>query len=160
LASGSVWSAPGGAETSRLDLECQASFRIQGKTMIGPTDLIDPFGSKIRITGGEPLARTDLDELIVRIKAIPEIADLSLSPNATRLSVHAEALRVSGVDRLNISLDTLDLERFAKITGRDCLPQVLDGLQVAKGLGCGPVKINMIMMQETTEAKLDQMVDY
>lgn len=115
---------------------------------------------KIRITGGEPLVRKDLAKLISRINAIPGITDLSLSTNATRLSVHAAALREAGVDRLNISLDTLDPGRFAQITGRDCLPQVLEGLQVAKGLDFSPIKINMVMMQETTEAELDQMVDY
>lgn len=115
---------------------------------------------KVRITGGEPLVRKDLDRLIERIKGIAGIEDLSLSTNATRLGVHAEALRRAGVDRLNISIDTLDRERFARITGRDCLPQVLEGLETAKTLGFSPIKINMVMMQETTEAELDAMVDY
>ena len=115
---------------------------------------------KVRITGGEPLVRKNLPELVARLKAIPGIEDLSLSTNATRLSQHAEALKMAGVDRLNISLDTLDRERFAQITGRDCLPQVLTGLESARSLAFAPIKINMVMMSETSEAELDEMVDY
>jgi cyclic pyranopterin phosphate synthase len=115
---------------------------------------------KVRITGGEPLVRKNLHQLVARLKAIPGIEDLSLSTNATRLSQHAEALKSSGIDRLNISLDTLDRERFAQITGRDCLPQVLEGLESARSLGFAPIKINMVMMSETSEAELDAMVDY
>jgi len=115
---------------------------------------------KLRITGGEPLVRKDLPMLVSRLKAIPGISDLSLSTNATRLSHHAEALRTAGVDRLNVSLDTLDPERFAAITGRDCLAQVLEGLELARTLGFEPIKINMVMMSETSVGELDQMVDF
>jgi cyclic pyranopterin phosphate synthase len=115
---------------------------------------------KLRITGGEPLVRKDLPSLVSRLKAVSGIQDLSLSTNATRLAHHAEALRAAGVDRLNISLDTLDRERFAAITGRDCLPQVLEGLELARSLGFAPIKINMVMMNETSVAELDQMVDF
>jgi cyclic pyranopterin phosphate synthase len=115
---------------------------------------------KVRITGGEPLVRKNLPDLVARLKAVAGIEDLSLSTNATRLSQHAEELRVAGVDRLNISLDTLDPTRFAQITGRDCLLQVLEGLEVAHSLGFAPIKINMVMMNETSEAELDRMVDY
>lgn len=115
---------------------------------------------KVRITGGEPLVRKNLPDLVARLKAVAGIADLSLSTNATRLAHHADELRAAGVDRLNISLDTLDRERFARITGRDCLPQVLDGLEAARSIGFAPIKINMVMMSETSDAELDQMVDY
>jgi cyclic pyranopterin phosphate synthase len=116
--------------------------------------------SKLRITGGEPLVRRDLPSLVARLKGIAGIRDLSLSTNATRLAHHAEALRSAGVDRLNVSLDTLDRERFAEITGRDCLSQVLEGLKLAGSLGFAPIKINMVMMSETSVAELDQMVDF
>lgn len=115
---------------------------------------------KVRLTGGEPLVRRGIAELSARIRAIPGIQDLSLSTNATLLVAQAEALHAAGVDRLNVSLDTLDRERFAQITGRDCLPQVLEGLESARALGFGPIKINMVMMQQTSERELDDMVDY
>ena len=115
---------------------------------------------KVRLTGGEPLVRRGLADLSARIRAIPGIQDLSLSTNATLLAAQAEALRAAGVDRLNVSLDTLDRGRFAQITGRDCLLQVLEGLESARALGFGPIKINMVMMQQTSEQELDDMVDY
>jgi cyclic pyranopterin phosphate synthase len=115
---------------------------------------------KVRLTGGEPLVRKNLPELAARIRAIPGIEDLSLSTNATRLAEHAAALHRAGVIRLNVSLDSLDRARFAQITGRDCLPQVLDGLERARELGFAPIKINMVMMRETSGAELDQMVQY
>jgi cyclic pyranopterin phosphate synthase len=115
---------------------------------------------KLRITGGEPLVRRNLPDLASRLKAVPAIEDLSLSTNATQLARHAEALRRAGVDRLNISLDTLDPRRFAEVTGRDCLPQVLEGLEAARDLGFAPIKINMVMMAETPMDDVDRMVDY
>jgi cyclic pyranopterin phosphate synthase len=115
---------------------------------------------KIRLTGGEPLVRRNLPELAARIRAIPGIEDLSLSTNATRLAELAAALHRAGVDRLNVSLDSLDRERFARITGRDCLPQVLEGLEQAHALGFAPIKINMVMTAQTGDAELDAMVQY
>ncbi len=115
---------------------------------------------RVRLTGGEPLLRKDLPQLAARIKSIPGIDDLSLSTNATQLSRHAVDLKQAGVDRINVSLDTLDQQRFTEITGRDSLHKVLDGLEQAKQVGFTPVKVNMVMTPQTSEQELDDMVAY
>ncbi|MDJ0833702.1 MAG: GTP 3',8-cyclase MoaA [Gammaproteobacteria bacterium] len=116
--------------------------------------------ARVRLTGGEPLLRKDLPKLAARIKSIPGIDDLSLSTNATQLSKHAVDLKQAGVDRINVSLDSLDHQRFAEITGRDSLQKVLDGLEQAHRIGFAPVKINMVMTPQTSEQELDDMVAY
>lgn len=115
---------------------------------------------RIRLTGGEPLMRKNLPELAARIASLPGITDLSLSTNGTRLAHHAHALRVAGVRRLNVSLDSLDPARFAAITRRDALAQVLLGLQLASDEGFTPIKINMVVIDGTTDAEIDAMVSF
>jgi cyclic pyranopterin phosphate synthase len=85
---------------------------------------------RVRLTGGEPLVRKNLPELAARLSAIPGIEDLSLSTNASLLSEHAVALKEAGISRINVSLDSLQHERFKEITGGR-LQTVLDGLQAA-----------------------------
>lgn len=115
---------------------------------------------KVRLTGGEPLTRRGLVELAERISAIPGIADLSLSTNGTMLARHAAALRRAGIQRLNVSLDTLDAGRFREITGRDCLRDVLAGLREARRAGFAPIKINSVVHAGTPEAELVRLLGY
>lgn len=115
---------------------------------------------RVRLTGGEPLMRNRVAELAARIKAIPGIDDLSLSTNGTHLEKHAAALRRAGVDRLNVSLDTLIPERFAQITRRDVLPDVLAGLQAARQQGFSPIKINMVWLAGTNTDELERMIAF
>ena len=115
---------------------------------------------KVRLTGGEPLLRRDLPELAARIARLPGIRDLSLSSNATQLAKHAEALHAAGVTRLNISLDSLQPQRFKALTGRDRLPQVLEGLQAARALGFAPIKINMVVMRGVNDDEVDAMLEF
>jgi cyclic pyranopterin phosphate synthase len=115
---------------------------------------------RVRLTGGEPLLRGRLAELAAQIKAIPGIEDLSLSSNGTQLAKHAASLRQAGVDRLNISLDTLNHERFCSITRRDALDDVLQGLQAARQAGFGRIKINMVWMAGGNNDELDAMIDF
>jgi len=114
---------------------------------------------RVRLTGGEPLVRKELPEMARAIAALPGIRDLSLSTNATRLRRHAAELHEAGVDRLNVSLDTLDPERFKAITGGR-LDKVLDGLEAARDAGLGPVKINTVVQRGTNDDELDGLVDY
>ena len=116
--------------------------------------------SKVRMTGGEPLLRRNLPELAQRLNALDGIDDLSLSTNATQLARHAEALRQAGVSRLNISLDSLQPERFSQIVRRDCLDQVLAGLIAAKDAGFAPIKINMVVMNGVNDDEIDEMVAF
>ncbi|MES2148427.1 MAG: GTP 3',8-cyclase MoaA [Pseudomonadota bacterium] len=115
---------------------------------------------RLRLTGGEPLLRRDLPQLAARLSALPGIDDLSLSTNATRLARHAQALRVAGVGRINVSLDSLDRACMEQITGRDSLPQILDGLVAAKAAGFAPIKINMVAMRGVNEHQIDDMAAF
>lgn len=115
---------------------------------------------RIRLTGGEPLMRNGLASLARRIKAISGIDDLSLSTNGTQLKKHGQALRDAGVDRLNVSLDTLKPARFAEITRRDALADVLAGLATAREIGFAPIKINMVWLPGVNDDELEAMVDF
>jgi cyclic pyranopterin phosphate synthase len=106
---------------------------------------------KLRITGGEPLVRKDVPDLVRRLAAIPGIADLALTTNGTLLPELAAPLYAAGLRRLNVHLDTLDRERFRQITRRDELPRVLEGLSVAHRLGFGPIKINAVAVKGVVE---------
>lgn len=114
---------------------------------------------RVRITGGEPLVRKGVPDLARRLGILPGIEDLSLSTNAVQLARHAEALRAAGVSRLNVSLDTLNPERFRQITGGR-LDKVLAGLDAARQAGFEPIKINMVVMRDVNENDVEAMVDY
>ncbi len=115
--------------------------------------------SRIRLTGGEPLVRRGLPDLAGRLSALPGLDDLSLSTNATQLARHARDLRAAGVSRINVSLDSLDAERFRKIT-HGSLEKVLGGLMAAKEAGFSPIKINMVAMKGLNEDEIDDMVAF
>ena len=106
---------------------------------------------KIRITGGEPLVRRDLPVLVERLAAIPGIEDLALTTNGLLLAEQAEALRRAGLRRLNVHLDTLDRERFRRITRRDEIARVLAGLEEARRAGFRDIKINAVAVKGLTE---------
>jgi cyclic pyranopterin phosphate synthase len=116
--------------------------------------------AKVRLTGGEPLLRRGLTTLVRDIAAIPNLRDLSLSTNATQLTRHALALKQAGVQRLNVSLDTLSKTCFASITGRDKLDQVLAGLAAAREAGFAPIKLNMVVQAGINEHDVSTMVHY
>ncbi len=116
--------------------------------------------SRIRLTGGEPLARPDITSLIARIAAIPAIDDLSLSTNATLLADCALPLKEAGISRINVSLDTLRADRFSAITGGGDLQPVLDGLAAARAAELSPVKINMVAMKGINDDEFADMVRY
>ena len=126
--------------------------------------VIGAFGqlgvSRIRITGGEPLIRKNLPDLALRLSNLPGISDLSLSTNAVQLARHALALKKAKIARLNVSLDSLDPERFNNITNGGKLAKVLSGLMRAKELGFAPIKINMVVMKGTNDDEVESMVDF
>jgi GTP 3',8-cyclase len=106
---------------------------------------------KLRITGGEPLVRKDLAKLIRKLTAIEGIADLALTTNGVLLAAQAAELYDAGLRRINVHLDTLDRERFKTITRRDDLERVLEGIEVCRGLGYGPIKINAVAVKNLVE---------
>ena len=99
---------------------------------------------KIRITGGEPLVRRNIVYFIASIKNIPGIEDLSLTTNGILLSRYAEELKSAGLDRVNVSLDTLKPERYREITRSGDLSLVLKGIEAIEKVGLNPIKINMV----------------
>lgn len=107
--------------------------------------------TRLRITGGEPLLRKNLPDLVRRLAAIPGVADLALTTNGILLSELARPLFDAGLRRLNVHLDTLDRERFRRIARRDELPRVLDGLAAAQRLGFSSLKINVVAVKGLVE---------
>ncbi|GGN53695.1 cyclic pyranopterin monophosphate synthase [Novosphingobium indicum] len=115
--------------------------------------------TKIRLTGGEPLVRRDMMELVRALgrKIGDGLDELTLTTNATRLSEFADDLAAAGVRRVNVSLDTLDRETFTRLSRRDSLPQVLEGLQAAKEAGL-KVKLNTVALKEINEAEIPDLI--
>ncbi|MGE3690174.1 MAG: GTP 3',8-cyclase MoaA [Novosphingobium sp.] len=117
--------------------------------------------TKIRLTGGEPLVRRDMIELVQALgrKVGDGLDELTLTTNATRLAEFADAIRAAGVRRVNISLDTLDRDRFTKLARRDSLPQVLEGIAAAKAAGL-KVKLNTVALKGINEAEIPELVGW
>jgi cyclic pyranopterin phosphate synthase len=113
----------------------------------------------IRLTGGEPLVRPELPEIVHRLGALPGIEDLSLSTNASRLAKYASQLKASGISRLNISLDSLDPETFKGLTGGR-LEKVLMGIEAARKAGFAPIKVNMVVMRGVNDHEVNDMVEF
>jgi len=106
---------------------------------------------KIRLTGGEPLVRKGLPDLVRLLSAVPGIDDLALTTNGVLLADCARELHDVGLRRINVHLDTLDPDKFRQITRRDGLEQVLEGLEEAKRVGLAPIKINAVAVRDLTE---------
>src|SRR5438876_5554406 len=102
----------------------------------------------IRLTGGEPTVRMDLPLLVKMLNELRPGLDLSLTTNALKLTAMAEPLREAGLKRVNVSLDTLDRERFHRIARRDRLADVIAGLEAAERVGFDPIKVNAVLMRD------------
>ncbi len=115
--------------------------------------------TKLRLTGGEPLVRRDMIELVQALgrKLGDGLEELTLTTNGTRLAEFADALAVSGVRRINVSLDTLDRAGFARLARRDSLPRVLEGIAAAKAAGI-KVKINTVALKGINEGELPDLI--
>ncbi len=112
--------------------------------------------SKIRLTGGEPLVRKNVVALASAISATPGLSELNITSNGSQLRKQASALRKAGVTRLNISLDSLQPERFTSITRTGKLDQVLDGINAAREVGFDRIKINAVILNGRNE---DEVLD-
>jgi len=113
--------------------------------------------SKVKVTGGEPLVRTDVHELISMLSRIKGVEELSLTTNGILLRRHVLELKQAGVSRVNISLDTLRPDRFRYITRLGRLEDVLEGIEAAKTTGLTPVKINTVVMRGIND---DEILDF
>jgi GTP 3',8-cyclase len=111
-----------------------------------------PLGiDKVRLTGGEPLMRKGLPDLVRMLAAVPGLRDIGLTTNGVLLADHARPLFAAGLRRLNVSLDTLDPGRFREVARREGLEQVLDGLAAAEAAGFAPIKLNAVAIRGLVE---------
>src|SRR5437016_1520618 len=117
------------------------------------------FGiEKIRLTGGEPLIRKDIPRLVAQLSKLkPELKDLALTTNGFDLPRHAAYLKDAGLDRVTISLDSLDRQNFIDITGVDALDKVYAAIEAAKKFGFEPIKINAVLVRGRND---DEIVDF
>ena len=122
---------------------------------------IDRGITKLRLTGGEPLVRRDMIEQVRALgrKIGDGLEELTLTTNGTRLAEFADDLRIAGVRRINVSLDTLDRAAFAKLTRRDSLPQVLEGIAAASAAGLA-VKLNVVALKGVNEAEIPDLLGW
>jgi cyclic pyranopterin phosphate synthase len=122
--------------------------------------LVERVVTKIRLTGGEPLVRRDLPILVGMLKALPQAPKVVMTTNATILARHARSLRDAGLDRLNISLDTLRPETFEMLSRRPGLGQALAGLEAALDAGFRNTKINTVVMGGVNDDEIPAMLRY
>jgi cyclic pyranopterin phosphate synthase len=115
---------------------------------------------RIRLTGGEPLVRKDLNGLLYKLAGHEELIDLSITTNGSQLAGRAKELNRLGVKRLNISLDSLCRERFAKLTRADRLEKVLDGIEVARAAGFKRIKINSVIQRGVNSEEVYELAMY
>lgn len=150
--------------TDRCDLRCVYCMPAGGVDWLPREDLLSfdemerlvrIFAGlgirRLRLTGGEPLLRPDLPGLVARLARIPGLEDLSLTTNGTRLAGFAPALKAAGLQRVTVSLDSLDAGRFKAITRGAELGAVLDGIRAAERVGLGPIKINCVVLAENEQ---------
>ena len=116
--------------------------------------------SKVRLTGGEPLLRKDITKLVSSLNKIKGINDIPLSTNGHLLAPSAEKLKKSGINRVNISIDSLDAETFKKVTRGGDIVKVIRGIDAAIKAGIGPIKINMVVMKGINDKEIEPMIDF
>lgn len=110
--------------------------------------------SKVRITGGEPLVRKGVYQFLSQLTEVDGLSDIALTTNGVLLRDNIAKIKSAGIKRINISLDTLNRQKFFKITGRDRLPQVWQGIELAHKMGIDPIKINVVALRGINEDEL------
>ncbi len=150
--------------TDRCNLRCQYCMP-EGPTALIPREEILSFEEivevaeiavdmgfiKVRLTGGEPLVRRGIAKLVAMLARIEGIEDLAMSTNGILLSDYADALAAAGLHRVNISLDSMDPQRYAEITGGGDLQRVLAGIEAAGEAGLVPIKLNCVVAESSDE---------
>jgi cyclic pyranopterin phosphate synthase len=112
---------------------------------------------KVRLTGGEPLVRRNIAFLVRELKALPGLSEVSMTSNGTLLDLLAGELKQAGLDRLNISLDTLDPERYRQVTRNGDISRVMIGIAAARAAGFADIKVNMVLIPGCNDREVDAM---
>lgn len=115
--------------------------------------------TKVRITGGEPLVRRGIADLIRMVAAVPGIRDIALTTNGLLLAKQAALLKEAGLHRVNVSLDSLDPEKYREITRGGDLKQVLEGIRIAREVGLTPIKINAVLIGGFNDSEIESFVE-
>jgi cyclic pyranopterin phosphate synthase len=158
--------------TDRCNLRCQYCMPAEGMHWQERDEILTyeeierfvrevgvPLGiRKLRLTGGEPMVRQGLDQLVARLAAIPEIEDLALTTNGLFLEHHARKLKEAGLMRINVSMDSLRPDRFKEITRGGDLSRVWRGIEAAFDAGLAPLKLNCVVMSGFNEDELSDFV--
>lgn len=150
--------------TDHCNLRCTYCMPAEGvpwlprNTLLSPTELmrivevaVAEGVTEVRLTGGEPLLRPDVVDVVAAIHGIENAPEISITTNGIMLPRLSQRLADAGLARVNISLDTLDAARFKEMTRRDRLGDVLDGIDAAKAAGITPVKINTVLMRDVND---------
>ncbi|MBM4312984.1 MAG: GTP 3',8-cyclase MoaA [Deltaproteobacteria bacterium] len=156
--------------TDRCNLRCIYCMPKEGLSGVGHDDILryeeihriigiaaSEGITKVRITGGEPLVRRGVTEFIASLQTIPELTDISLTTNGLLLETYAERLFEAGIRRINISLDSLNAEKYAKITRGGDIRAVLQGIRKVRETGFSPIKINIVAIKGFNE---DEVLDF
>ena len=142
------------------DGECPCKWTMSADEFVEIAETAAQLGiKKLRITGGEPLVRNDIVELTRRLSRIQGIEDLSLTTNATLLAPIADKLYDAGIRRINISLDTLNPEKYAQITRGGRLSDALEGIRAALEVGMNPVKLNTVLIGGFNDDEIEDLVE-
>lgn len=158
--------------TDRCNCRCTYCMPAGGVPMLGHRDILSfeeltevvaacaQLGvRKVRLTGGEPLVRRGLPELVRMIRAVPGVEELAMTTNATLLAPVAAELHRAGLDRLNVSLDTLDAARYAELTRGGSLEDALAGLAAARDAGFSHTKVNCVLMGGVNDADVPRLAE-
>ncbi len=157
--------------TDRCNFRCIYCMPAEGMRWLGREDIlrfeeihrlarlfVERYGVRtIRITGGEPLVRVKVEELVAMINAIDPSLDITMTTNGVLLRQKAKLLAEAGLKRVNISLDTLSIDRFQEIARREAFDRVMDGITAAEEAGLSPIKLNMVVMRGQND---DEVVDF
>lgn len=159
--------------TDRCNLRCTYCMPEDGITLLSHKEILTfdeiyevvkvavDFGiDKIRLTGGEPLVRKGIVDLVKMIKSIKGIKDLAMTTNGIYLEQFANDLKIAGLDRVNISLDTINQIKFKKITRNGDISQVFKGIEAAKNANLNPIKVNCVIMKSSNEEDAVEVADF
>jgi len=159
--------------TDRCNFRCVYCMPAEGMSWTPRSDLLsyEEIGRlvrvlaaagvrRVRLTGGEPMVRRDIDKLVAEVAAVPGIEDVAMTTNGHHLARMADTLAAAGLRRINLSLDSLQPERFAALTRGGQLDSVLAGFHAARAAGLTPIKINCVLLQGENDDEIEDLVRY